>query len=428
MTAITSQGRTWDPNDLKRRLCHALDIAGQTVERLALSGYADPEDSNNNLRPEKVISETALLLYATSVVSHLEEVNSRAKHLAELLAPHARSERMFLGICLEPSLAWDYALAHVVLQKLGHCDPVFDAALARAAQSQVHAGHERTPYRVLEQEWIKEIWNGSQACKNKRRMWLARSSALGQSIDLLNGSREDIYAFTHAVMYEKDFNVSPRPLPQPGDVVRAHAEAALAFCLDEQDYDLGGEVLLTWPLTGTTWSPAATFGFRVLAQVEDKAGFLPSPGTRLERLNKLQGDDRTNYLLATAYHTAYVMGLLCASALQPGRIPPAKISTQRSITGSAKTILQFLEADEQRPHWWETLEQLSERERDAIAGLLLNIALRRRVKQRDFGGLHELLATGYQLGLADSPASSQTAEMLDRLSIFAETRSAKAVK
>jgi hypothetical protein len=414
----------WDTKDLTRRLCHALDIACQTVERLALNGYTDPDDPNNSLRPEKIISETALLLYATSIVSHLEEVRARTEHLAELLLPYARSERILVGICLEPALAWDYALAHVLLKKLGYKHPVFDAALDQTTRSQAHAGRERTPYRVLEQEWIKGIWRDSGRRTSGPSTRAALSSALGQSIDLLNGTRDDIYAFTHSVMYVTDFNICPGRLPRARRMVRADAEAALAFCLDEQDYDLGGEVLLTWPLTGKSWSPAAAFGFRVLAQVEDKAGFLPSPGTRLERLDKLQGNERTNYLLATAYHTAYVMGLLCAAGLQTGRTPPAKISTRRCTPGSAKLILQFLEADGRSQHWWEVLDQLNDRERDAIAGLLLNITLRRKVKQRDFAGLHQLLATGYGLGLADSPASSQAAEMLERLAILAGANSA----
>lgn len=423
MTRIGSsidQGGLWDTRDLERRLCHALDIARQTVERLASTGYTDSDDPSNNLRPEKIIFETALLLYTASGVAHLTEVQKRIERLTELLVPYARSETILLGICIEPALAWDYALAHVLLKKLGYQDSTFDAALDQITRSRIHALRERTPYRMLEQEWIRELWQDSRTGNSQRSSPVALTSALGQSIDLLNGNREDVYAFTHAVMYVTDFNVRARRLPRPRRVVLAEAEAALAFCLDEQDYDLGGEVLLAWPLTGKSWSPAAAFGFRVLTSVEDKAGFLPAPSTRLERLNKLEGDERTNYLLATAYHTAYVMGLVCAASLQPGRTPPSKIPIRGRVPGSAKMILQFLEADGQSQHWWETLDQLNDRERDAIAGLLLNIALRRKVKQRDFGGLHKLLVTGYDLGLADTPAASQAAEMLERLAVFAQ--------
>jgi len=405
----------WDPEDLTRRLCHALDIAHQTVERLGRSGYTDPENAGHNLRPEKIISETALLLYATSTVSHLEQVRERTWLLAEQLLPYARGERMALGICLEPALAWDYALAHVLLKKLGYHDAAFDAVLSEAVRSQAHSGRERTPYRVLEQQWLRQIWANSSSGRKRES---ARASALGRSIDLLNGSKDDIYAFTHAVMYVTDFNISPGRLPKPKQMVHADAEASLAFCLDEQDYDLGGEVILVWPLTGKSWSPAAAFCFRVLAHVEDQAGFLPSPGTRLDRLNKMQGDELTDYLLATAYHTVYVMGLLCATTLQAGRTPPRKISGRGRNPGSAKMILQFLDQSEPSKHWRETFNQLDDREQDAIAELLLSIALRQKVKQRDFDGLHGLLVTAYQCGLADNPVASQAAELLERITVY----------
>ena len=413
-TGSNYQELAWDSEDLTRRLCHALNIAHQVVERLGLSGYTDPDYPNNNLPPEKVISETALLLYASSTVSHSDPVRASTRSLAERLLSYARSERILYGICLEPALAWDYGLAHVLLKKLGYPDSAFDAVLSQAIRSQVHPGHERTPYRMLEQQWLKEIWSDST---NRLRKGNApvMASALAQSINVLNGAKEDIYAFTHAIMYLTDFNVSPRPLPRAKHMIHADAEAALACCLDDQDYDLGGEVLLTWPLISRSWSPAAVFGFRVLARVEDQVGFLPSPGTRLDRLSSYKGDQHTDYLLATAYHTVYVMGLLCAAALQKGRTPPAKIPTRRRKANSAKMILQFLDTDEPIKHWRETFNQLNSWEQDAIAGLILTIGLRQKIKSRDFNGLHKLLATGYQCGLADNPAASQAAELLERL-------------
>jgi len=244
-------------------------------------------------------------------------------------------------------------------------------------------------------------------------------------MDLLNGSREDIYAFTHALVYVTDFNVQPRRLPRSRSVILAEAEAALARCLEEQDYDLGGEVLLAWPLTCKSWSAAAAFGFRVLAGVEDKAGFLPAPNTRLQRLSELQGDDRTKYLLATAYHTAYVMGLLSAAALQPERTPPAQIPTSGAIDGSANKILAFFDAGAHRAHWLDELYKLKDAERDAVAGLLLTIVLRLNIKRREFGIVRKLLEVGYSMGLANSPVSSQAAEMLERLSIYTQVARAR---
>jgi hypothetical protein len=409
----------WDKTDLTRRLCHALNIARKAVERLATNGYTDATEPGNNVRPEKVISETALLLLAASATPHHNEVIARIREVAQLLIPYARSERMLLGVCLEPALAMDYAQAHICLSRLGYMDEGFDTLLRQSMNSHARTVRERVPHRVLEQEWLTETWSNSRPSLRKSTPATALHSVLNQPMDLVGGSREDIYAFTHALMYVSDFNVWPRRLPRSRAVILAEAEAALARCLDEQDYDLGGEVLLAWPLTGRSWNAAAAFGFRVLAHVEDRAGFLPAPSTRLQRLNELEGDARTDYLLATAYHTAFVMGLLCAASLQAGRTPPAQIPARAAVRGAASMILPFLETDDPDMHWREEFDQLSDMERDALAGLLLNMALRRSVKKRAFGVVHQILKVGHALGLTGTPAASQAAEMLERLATFA---------
>jgi hypothetical protein len=240
---------------------------------------------------------------------------------------------------------------------------------------------------------------------------------LNQPIDVLGGSREDIYAFTHALIYLRDFNIRPHRLPRARSVILAEAEAALARCFDKDDYDPGAEVLMAWPLTGTSWSVAAAFGFRVIARLEDKNGYLPSSSTQPPRPS--EGEARHDDWLAGAYHTIYVMGLLCAAALHPGRAPPTAISPSAvPHRGVAASILQFLDADGKPPFWRQEVDEISPAERDALAGFLLNIALYRKVRQREFGAVHELLRIGYRTGLADTPTSSQCAELLERVAIF----------
>ena len=94
----------WDEDNLVRRLCYALNIAEQVIKRLAVSGYTDSEELSLTVQPEKVISETAFLLLAASSAIHISEVKTRIQHVAEQLTPHARSKRMLLGVCLEPSI------------------------------------------------------------------------------------------------------------------------------------------------------------------------------------------------------------------------------------------------------------------------------------------------------------------------------------
>lgn len=411
----------WDRNDLARRLCHVLDISARTIELLAQQGYTDAEDSRLSVQPEKVIAETSLLLLvASSTGEDFEEVRLRVDRIAQLLAPHARSERILLGMCSRPFLAFEYAHAHICLNLLGYPDAAFDELLRQSIAAQAHAGRERPPHRMLEQEWIARLWMGRHPVPSDATPAMALHTVLNQPMDLLHGTNEDVYAFTHAIMYVTDFNVQPQCLPRQRESILHDAEAALARCLDEQDYDLGGEVLLAWPLTGKTWSAAAAFAFRVLARMEDESGMLPSGSTRPARLQSQIGEERERYLLATGYHTAYVMGLLCAAALQPGAAPPSGICTDDIAPGSSQAILPFLDNDGLKVHWRKDFDRLSDAERDALGGMLLAIALRRKVQKRDLAAVHKLLEIGYALGLAATPIASQSAEMLERAATATE--------
>ena len=127
-------------------------------------------------------------------------------------------------------------------------------------------------------------------------------------------------------MYFTDFGYASRPLPRPRSEILDESAAVVARSLLLEDYDLTAEILMAWPLTCAPWPPAAAFGFRVLAELEDEVGFLPAKHGTPEEYLRLAGDERTKYALAAAYHTVYVMGMLCALALRPGSAPPSEIT------------------------------------------------------------------------------------------------------
>ena len=417
----------WDAADLVRRLCGALDLARQAVERFAAKGFTAPADPAVRVQPEKLIGETAILLYAASAAAR-PELRDRIEAIARLLMPHARSERMMLGICLEPSVALDYAEAHILLSALGYRDAHFDALLRQCVTSQAGAGRERVPHRALEQQWIAGIWRQSapQACGRAPRR--ALDLVLKRPLDVLSRGLDEAYAFTHALMYVADFGRRRCRLPRARAAITAEAQALLARCLDEENYDLGGEMLMAWPLTGAPWSAGATFGFRVLAALEDRDGMLPAPGVRsaaaAKRDGKASAGERNgapsaDERMARGYHTAYVMGLLCAAALSPGSAPPLQFPAYPAPqAGSADAMLRFLDGGGPKPFWQQNFERLAGAERDALAGFLLDVALARTVRRRDFSAVHALLKTGYACGLAGTPAGSQAAEMLERLAMF----------
>jgi hypothetical protein len=409
----------WDEDDLVQQLSQSLDLAEQALRQLGESGYPDEVEQQASLCPEKLIAETAVLLLAASNVGSYAAIGPRILRVSSLLAPHAHSQRILRRICLEPSVAFEYATAHICLKRLGFYDPDFDSMLDLAAAAQASDGRERVPHRMIEQEWLRQSWLYPEGLPRLRCTNVA-ISALSRTIDLLHGNRDDVYAFTHSLMYLRDFNLFPRSLPKQRECLLAEAEGMLARCLDEQDYDLAAEVLLAWPLTGESWSPAATFAFRVLCNVEKAAGFLPTPTTRIDRIKRPDGDSTRKHHLATTYHGVYVMGLLCAAALAPGRRPPISIPKIAVRSGAFDAVSDCFYPADRKAHWQEEMDKLEPSERESLAEFLLNIALHREVARNNFAAIERLLAVGSALGLTATPVASQAAEMMVRVRQFTE--------
>lgn len=412
----------WDESDIVRRLCRALDITKRSITLFAEHGYTDREMLDNSFRPDKPIAEAAMLLYAASGVRHHSEVAARIDDLARYLAPLARSKRIMLSMSLHPSVCVEFAVPHILLTKLGLKQEQFDHFLRVCLNSQASRGHERPPFASLEKRWIIALWSGVEPGPD----WDIdlKHSVLNWPIDILGGLKEDAYALTHLVIYCTDFGFHVKHLPRPRSVVLAEARSFLAKCLDEEDYDLAAEILMIWPQLGAPWCAASAFGFRVLASVEDQVGVLPSVRTKTDRLNKLEGDDKTRYAFATAYHTALVMGLLCAVSLHKGKTPLAQLTGSTVEKRFIDQLLSFIDVDQ--GHWQPIFTALPEPERLTLAPLLLDIALAQKFRRRDYDAANQLLQIAAEYGMVQSPLSIQASEMLDRLAAFAEAVDAHA--
>jgi len=384
---------------------------------MAADGYTDPTDPFRAVRGEKVVGETGLLLLAASSCASRAAVRERLEHVARLLVPYARGERVRARICLEPSLALEHALAHVCLSAIGLPDSDLDTLLSESLQAESAGGRERPPHRQLEQEWMLRVWSPSSG----RRVdpGLPGRSALGRPSDVLSVQKEDGYAFTHSLMYLTDLGARRIRLPRSQSTIAAEADATSAWSLDEPDYDLCGEVLLTWPYLGLPWSASATLGFAVLALVEDRVGFLPTPGTSLERLKTLRGNEKSRYILTSSYHSAFVMGLLCAGALREGCRPPISLPGRSRHPGATAKLMRLVGAVGAEPAWRDHLDDLSSIEQDSAAPFVLNVCLRRAALQRDLVAMRSALVIGEKHGLLDAPAPRQAAELLRRSATFA---------
>lgn len=406
----------WDEIDISRRLCQALDTTRRAIALFAERGYTDSDVVENSFGPDKPIAEAAMLLYAASGARRYADVSKRIDDFAGCLAQVARSKRIMLSMALRPWMSVELAVPHILLSRLGFREEQFDDFLQLCLDSQASKGHERPPFASLEKLWILELWNNVEPGPE----WQSnlKLSALNRPIDILGGLKEDAYALTHLVIYCTNFGFSAKRLPRPKSEVLAEARSLLAKCLDEEDYDLAAETLMIWPQLGVPFCTSSAFGFWVLLQVERQAGILPSVRTKSDRLGKLEGEDKTRYAFATAYHTALVMGLLCAVSLHKERTLPTRLKTSRAEKPLIDKLCSFI--DEDQGHWQPIFAALPESQRLTLAPLLLDIALAQKFRRRDYNAASQLLEIAVKFGIAQSPLSVQASEMIERLSAFSK--------
>jgi len=407
--------------DLTSRLRTALEVAARAVAVLGAAGYQDPDDPSLDVSGEKVVAETAMLLHAASHLLVEPGIRERVRTVAELLVGPARSDAVLAHAALHPSLAEGLAVPHVLLTRLGHPDPEVDSFFRSCIASTGARGHELPAYGALEKLWLRDLWGTPAAAGEWRRV--LRGSVLRAPLDLIGGQREDSYAFTHTLMYMSDFGAKKRRLPRPLSRVIDDARALLAVCLERSDYDLVGEILMAWPFFGMRWCASASFVFRLLMAVEDEAGLLPGGTTNADRLHTLTGERRRLYALATAYHTAYVMGILCAASLRPRRRAPSPIHPK--LLDRVDSVDEGGLAVEQ-PHVREALSALPRWHYERLAAFRLDLAIAQAVRHRRYQQLAELVTCVDESGRGASVLLVQAKELLVRLALGLSPRIAAA--
>lgn len=433
------QPAPWSTTDLARRLAAALGTAAQVTEAVgslganpcaeaganplaeptdgsADPGYCLPADPGYRLSNPKVIAEAAMLLFcAASVQDTDERIRDGVGTVARLLVPHARSHSVLAAICLDPGQARDHAVAHVILSHLGYRDHDVDRLLSQSLAAGQDLGPERLPHRELEQRWLARLFRGGGGPGRPDHEVLAGSS-LGRPMDALGSALLDKYAFTHAVLYASDLGQRTVMLPRPAADIAADADAMLAACLDANDFDLSAEVLWTWPMLGLRWSATATFAFQVLTTVEDEIGFLPGQHPGLAALRSLPAAERLGAGRIASYHTALVMGFLCAATLRPGCAPPAAVpcGSSATATGAGADVMRLITAEMPKPRWREAFGTLAPCQQDSLAGMVLSVALQQARRAGDMELVHDCLEVALHHGLIDGPVLKQAVALLRR--------------
>lgn len=380
------------------------------VQDFADAGYTDDEVPQLSFGPDKVVAETAILAYAAAGATANPVVTQKVAALADVIAPLCRSRGTLVDLALRPTRAFKYAVPHVLLSRLGRTDDDFDAFLSRQCDSAQQKAIDLSPCARLERQWLIQTWH-------RRSPSQSRTDLVGTVADLpfdvLGASRDDLYALTHILFYLSDFGRQPSPgVPRGNGAVLADVQACLARCLDAEDYDLCGELLMAWPELRAPWDPVPAFCFRVLAGVEDAVGVLPCGNMDHKRSSAMAPAARRRYARAIAYHTAYVMGFLCAVALRHGAPPLRAAPLPAPLVWPELLDL----VNPRRGHWLPIFQSLPDTQKSTLTGFVADTAVVQAVGQCDYRRLGKVLALADQGGVW-GPLQSAAAERLLSLGV-----------
>lgn len=367
-----------------------LALAERTVD-VAL-GAPDPAAlADAGASVAKVVAETAILLRILGP-HHRGE---RLRRLKDRLAAVAVDPRTLAALALHASASFELAVPYLVLREHASSAGV-DALLEAAFDARAAQGRELQPHRRLERQWLLGMLTGVREFDESD----VAATVLAHEIDLLHGTRDDHYAFTHALMYATDFGRDPGGVPAAWvPRLTEQARSALAGALDDDDYDVAGELLLTWPLLGVDAGPVESAALRVLCDVAEQVGTLPS--LTLGLASAASGLDAGDAALLSTYHTGYVFTALAALAPTVGWAEPGV---------GVRSLRDAWPAPGRRPGWLDVRAA-----RLAADPLPREAELRRAVREQRLADLAALLC---RPGTPATPTTTQAFELLHRLTLL----------
>ena len=125
---------------------------------------------------------------------------------------------------------------------------------------------------------------------------------------------------------------------------------------------------------------------------------MPSLALDLKEYKDLPEASRNNYVAAVAYQTAYVMGLLCASALRADEYPKRKLGSDGKSGAFAMQLIEILKREERTPQWLRVVESHPLNALNACTPFILDAALRRLVRRTEFGEAYALILESFKRG------------------------------
>lgn len=130
-------------------------------------------------------------------------------------------------------------------------------------------------------------------------------------------ANDEIYALTHVLFYLTDFGAHPCGL----DVARQRGVVNLVLtllvaCLDRDDFDLVGELLLCAEVLGEGKNWLVGYAWRAMAEAQRSDGAVPSPVHDATIVPRVHGEKRRAYVFGTCYHSTMVAAMAASEAVR----------------------------------------------------------------------------------------------------------------
>lgn len=398
------------------RLAATLDFALRATDELLHRPGTDSADASRPGFPRraKITCESALLLHlASAVPSAPPALTSRIDALADAITPSARSEETAMLMGLMPTKAAELGVAHLYLTALDRPDPEFHARYCRALTTTSTGPAERLAWKDLEAGWHRDLGAPLPPLDLEAA---ARRTAYNQGQDVLGASREACYAVTHGLFYATGFGTRAPLWARDESSLLADIDGITARCLDEDDFDIAAEVLMTWPMLRADWSSTALAALRVLDAVTDAYGILPSITLHSSAFEQLAPSEQAGYFYWESYHTVYVSGMLQAAILRAEQDPPRTPPAVPGLAPLTDELFSLLPPRDPAPRWEAVLRATGAQAQGALVPLLADIGMRRAVHDRDYARAHQIVMTCVRADLAPTSMLRQAGELLTRLS------------
>lgn len=255
---------------------------------------------------DKLVAETSLLLLLVNRLPQRYELSSQVSEIANKLDRYARSARHLLILSSNPQAVVGVALPHIILNKIGLKNNIFDDLVDTAFSSKFVWSIDRPNFRQMEMRWLQGLFKDIQPDFSD----LLPCSLLMQPLHPVYMRREDAYAATHAVMYLTNFGESGLSHVVNLKRIESFSEHSISWCLAYMDWDLLAEILIVHLLAGCQESSFYITASLIMRHIFKKNTVMPGLNHNHEVYDQLENNKKTAYRDIQGYHSTYVYGIL----------------------------------------------------------------------------------------------------------------------